>query len=142
MITEVNSICSDKQALSTTAGTTVSTNTLDWVYQEPVYDGTLHFIAVCTNTTTGGTSLQVKLQTSANNSDWVDVVDTGAVAVASFPKDGVFIDKVVTDDFKGKRYWRFAYITVGADAAAFTVAPVMTAGLFTEAAPHYKKSFA
>ena len=141
MITEINSLCSDQQQLSTTAGTTVSASTLDWVYQEPVYDGTLHFIAVLTNTTAGGTSLQVKLQTSANNSDWTDVYDTGAIAVASFPADGVLLDKVVTDDLKGKRYWRFSYITVGADAAAFTVAPCITAGLFTEAAPHYKKSF-
>lgn len=141
MITEVNSLCSDKQALGTSAVTgTSSTNVLDFVAQEPVYDGTLHFLVIIGTPVAGGTSVQAKIQTSANNSDWTDIADTGTVALASIPADGVLLDKVVDEDFRGKRYWRVAYTTVGSFTSGKS--PVMTAGLFTEAAPHYKKSFA
>ncbi len=136
MITEVNRLCSDQQALSTTAGTTASEAVLDNVRQSHVYDGTLHFIVQVT-TAMGHTSIQAKVQTSANNSDWVDVVDTGTVAAASVPANGVLIDKVLTDDFKGKRYWRVVYVTVGNASAACKV----TAGEFTEASPRYRRIF-
>lgn len=137
MITEVNRLCSDQQTLPTSAGTTASEAILDNVRQSPVYDGTLHFIVQVTNTPAGGTSIQAKVQTSADNSTWTDVADSGTVALANIPANGVLLDKVLTDDLKGKRYWRVSYVTVG----TFTTAPTVTAGEFTEGSPKYRRVF-
>ena len=137
MITEVNRLCSDQQLLPTTAGTTASEAILDNVRQSPVYDGTLHFIVQVTQAPVGGTSIQAKVQTSADNSNWADVADSGTVALASIPANGVLVDKVLTDDFKGRRYWRCVYVTVGDCSTAAKV----TAGEFTEGSPRYRRFF-
>lgn len=141
MITETQRLCSDKQALGTSAVSGASsTNILDNVYEKRVYDGRLHFIVKLDNTPTGGTSVQAKVQTSADNSNWVDLHDTGTVALATAvaKKDGVLLDVTLNDDPRILRYVRVAYTTVG----SFTVGPVVTAGEFTEAAPTHVKSFA
>lgn len=140
MITEVNRLCSDQQTLPTAqpqTGVISSEAILDNVRQSTVYDGRLHFIVQVTNTPAGGTSIQAKVQTSPDNSAWTDVADTGAVALANIPANGVLLDKVLTEDFKGKRYWRVIYVLVG----TFTTAAKVTAGEFTEGSPHYRRIF-
>lgn len=139
MITEVNRLCSDQQSLGTSAGTVYSEAVLDNVRQSPVADGRLHFLVQVTNTPAGGTSIQAKVQTSADNSTYVDVADSGTVALANIPANGVLIDKVLTDDLKGKRYWRVAYVLVGSFTTGY--GPVVTAGEFTEASPKYRRIF-
>jgi hypothetical protein len=140
MITDIQRLCSDKQALGTSAVTGASsTYVLDNVTQKRVYDGRLHFIVKLDNTPAGGTSIQAKVQTSADNSNWVDLADTGTVALATAnaKKDGVLLDVTLNDNPGILRYVRVAYTTVG----SFSTGPVVTAGEWTEAAPHAVKSF-
>lgn len=136
MITEVNRLCSDQQTLSTTAGTTYSEAILDNVRQSPVYDGKLHFIVQVT-TAMGHTSIQAKIQTSADNSNWSDLYDTGTVAAANVPANGVLLDVKLEENQKVKRYLRTVYVTVGNADAACNV----TAGEFTEGTPKYRRIF-
>lgn len=145
MITEANRLCSDKQALGTSAVTgTASTNVLDNGMQTRVYDGTLHFIVKLDNTPTSGTSIQAVVKTCATNSstasDWSTLADTGtlALAAATAKKDGILLDVTLNDNPSIKRYVKVLYTTVG----SFGVGPVVTAGEFTEAAPSKIKSFA
>lgn len=137
MITEVNRLASDQQALSTTAGTSYSEAILDNVRQSPVYDGTLHFLVQVT-TAVGHTSIQAVIQTSADNSAWSDLADSGAVAAASVPANGVLLDVKVEESLKVKRYLRVKYVTVGDNAGDATK---VTAGEFTESSPKYRRVF-
>ena len=151
MITETNRLCSDKQSLGTTAGTTASTNVLDNGTNTRVYDGTLHFVVKLDNADSiaGGDSIRVKVQTSNNESFSTsgsgvvtDLVDTGAIAIATAKAkpNGVLVDETLNDKPGILRYVRAQYITVGT-TAAYTVGPVVTAGEFTEAAPTHVKDF-
>lgn len=151
MITETNRLCSNKQSLGTTAGTTTSTNVLDNGMNTRVYAGTLHFIAKLDNadSITGGDSIRVKIQTSNNESFSTsgtgvvtDLLDTGAIAIATAKAKpyGVLVDVTLNDMPGILRYVRAQYITVGS-MAAYTVGPVVTAGEFTEAAPTHVKDF-
>lgn len=139
MITEINSLASDSQALGTAAvADKESTYVLDFAAQAPVYDGSLRFVVMFEGPLSGGSSVQAKIQHSADNSTWTDWRDSGAVALADLPKDGVVLDEPVTEDMKGKRYWRVSYTTKGTFASG--ASPVATAGLFTERAPHAVKA--
>ena len=137
MITEVNRLCSDQQTLGTAAGTTASEAILDNVRQSPVYDGRLHFIVQVTNAPAGLTSLQAKIQTSPDNSTWTDLADSGAVALANIPANGVLLDVPIEDNFKTARYVRTTYTQVG----TATTAAKVTAGEFTEGTPRYRRIF-
>ena len=134
MITEVNRLCSDQQEVTATGA---SEATLDNVRQSPVADGRLHFIVQVTNEPKGGTSVKAEVQTSADNAAWETIADSGVVALADIPESGVLIDEVLTDNAKGKRYWRVLYTLAG----SFSTAPTFTAGEFTEGAPKYRRIF-
>lgn len=151
MITETQRLCSNKQALGTTAGTTASTNVLDNGTNTRVYDGNLHFIVKLDNagSIAGGDSIQVKVQTSNNESFSTSgsgvvntLADTGTLAIATAKAKpyGVLVDITLNDQPGILRYVRAQYITVGT-TEAYTVGPVVTAGEFTEAAPTHVKDF-
>ncbi len=147
MLTETNRLCSNKQSLGTTAGTTASTNVLDNGTNTRVYDGRLHFIVKLDNAASiaGGDSIRVKVQTCAAegfSSGVVDLVDTGVVAIATAKAKpyGVLVDVTLNDMPGILRYVRAQYITAGS-TTAYTVGPVVTAGEFTEAAPTHLKDF-
>ena len=151
MITETQRLCSNKQSLGTTAGTTASTNVLDNGTNTRVYDGKLHFIVKLDNagSIAGGDSIQVKVQTSNNESFSTSgtgvvntLADTGtlAIATAKAKRNGILVDLTLNDQPGILRYVRAQYITVGT-TAAYTVGPVVTGGEFTEAAPTHVKDF-
>ena len=139
MITETNRLCSDKQSLGTTAGTTASTNVLDNGTNTRVYDGNLHFVVKLDNAASiaGGDSIRVKVQTCAAEGFSSGVV---AIATAKAKPYGVLVDVTLNDMPGILRYVRVQYITAGS-TAAYTVGPVVTAGEFTESAPTHLKDF-
>lgn len=139
MLTEVNRLCSDQQALTASG---VSEAILDNVRESPVYDGRLHFIVSVTDKGAGGTSIRAQVQTTdadptAGGATWTTIADTGVVAVGNIPDNGVILDETVSDNWDAKRYLRVNYTLAG----TFSTPPKVTAGEFTEGAPRYRRNF-
>ena len=75
--------------------------------------------AIVTETFAGASGVQIKLQTSANNSDWEDVIMTPVIPVAKLTR-GAEAFRVRTPNGL-KRYARLQYVVSGtASAGAFT----------------------
>lgn len=132
MILDAQLLFSNKQAIATTAGSEASTNVID------LGEGTgrsmnprLRVFCQVVQAPAGLTSLQAKLQGSANNSDWVDVVSSGAVALASLTLGAqMFKDVPYLVDEK-YRYYRLYFTQVGNSSTAAKV----TAGFIADGVP-------
>ena len=121
MILDNELFFSDKQAVTADAA---STNALDLGAAGDAVGQELTIRAVVTTTFATLTSLTIKVQTSANNSDWSDVVLSPAIAVASLVKGAeVFTVRVP----KGlKRYVRLYYDVTGSNATAGKISAFMS----------------
>lgn len=132
MLLSAEDLCSDKQILSASAA---SANIIDIGAHRAIIDDRLHFF-VKVDDFAGGTSIKAEVQTSSNNSSWTTVADTGAVAVANIPANGIILDQAIPQDRRGSRYWRANYTLAG----TFTTAPVVTAGFVDRGGPITVKS--
>ena len=121
MILDNELFFSDKQAVTADAA---STNALDLGAAGDAVGQELTIRAVVTTTFATLTSLTIKVQTSANNSDWSDVVLSPAIAAASLVKGAeVFTVRVP----KGlKRYVRLYYDVTGSNATAGKISAFMS----------------
>ena len=118
---------SEEQAIGTPIGDTPSTNVLDWGQHGDDIDARLRWFAQLQNKpeSAGSATLVVKFQTSEDNTTWETLKETPAVALADLEPGQMLVD----GDYlprKLKRYNRLVY-TVG--TAAFSTAPVVTAGI-------------
>lgn len=141
MLLSAEDLCSDHQALGDSAVTNASsTNVIDVGSQRSILDDRLRFIVKIDNpdTIAGGTSVAAAVQTSADNSNWTTVAETGTVALANIPKNGILLDAPVPTDTAGKKYWRVAYTTVGSFTSG--KGPVVTAGFVRDGGPVTRKT--
>ena len=113
MIIDKDFLFSEKQAVTASAA---STNAIDMGAAGDAVGQELTIHAVVAVPFATLTSLTIKVQTSANNSDWSDVVLSPAIAAASLTagKD-VFCIRVPQGL---KRYVRLYYAVTGSDATA------------------------
>ena len=132
MIIDKELLFSDAQAIATTAGSEASTNVVDLGKGAGRnMNPRLRVFAQVVQAPTGLTSLQVKLQGSANNSDWVDIVSSGAVALASLTLGAqLFKDVPYLVDEK-YRYYRLYFTQVGNAGTAAKV----TGGFIADGVP-------
>lgn len=120
MILDAELIFSEKQAVTTTAA---STKTIDLQVGGDAIGQELTVKAVVGAAFTGGTSLQFKLQTSDDNSEWTDLIMTGTIAAADLKSGATPFDVRVP---KGaKRYLRMQYVASGTFTAG-TVSAFLT----------------
>lgn len=121
MILDNELMFSDAQTITVDAA---STNALDLKAGGDAVGQELTIRAVVDTAFATLTSLTIKVQTSANNSDWSDVVLSPAIPVASLTKGAeVFTVRVP----KGlKRYVRLYYDITGSTATAGKVTAFMS----------------
>ncbi len=132
MILDKELLFSDAQAIATTAGSEASTNVVDFgAGTGRNMNPRLRVFAQVVQAPAGLTSLQVKLQGSANNSDWVDIVSSGAVALASLVKGAQLFKSVPYLVDEKYRYYRLYYTQVGNSSTAAKV----TGGFITDGVP-------
>lgn len=132
MIIDKELLFSDAQAIATTAGSEASTNVVDLGKGAGRnMNPRLRVFAQVVQAPAGLTSLQAKLQGSADNSTWADIVSSGAVALASLVKGAqLFKDVPYLVDEK-YRYYRLYFTQVG----NATTAAKVTAGLIADGVP-------
>lgn len=120
MILDKDLVFSEEQAVTADAA---STNALDLKADGDAVGQELCIHVVVTTTFATLTSLAIKVQTSANNSDWSDVVLSPAIAAASLVKGKeIFTIRVP----KGlKRYVRLYYDVTGSNATAGKITAFM-----------------
>lgn len=120
MILDKELVFSSEQAVTADAA---STNVLDLKAEGDAVGQELAIHAVVTANFATLTSLTIKVQTSADNSSWSDVVLSPAIPVASLKKgEEVFCIRVP----KGfKRYVRLYYDVTGSNATAGKVTAFM-----------------
>ncbi len=121
MILDKELLFSKDQAVTASAA---STNAVDLQVAGDAVGQELTIRALVTATFATLTSLTLKLQTSANNSDWEDVLLTPAIAAARLVKGAeIFCVRVP----KGlKRYGRMYYPVTGSNATAGKVYAFMS----------------
>lgn len=113
-----------KQTIATTVGATASTDVLDWGAHKDDLTRSLTLFCKVDAAGTFGTdgTVTAAFQTSANNSDWTTLATTKALTAL---EAGQFVLNQPLP-LGLKRYNRVVYTTA---VAAFTVAPVFTAGI-------------
>jgi len=131
MFIDAQSLFSDGQTIATAAGDTVSTNTIDLGSHGREMGAKLRVFVQVTlaAASSGAATLKATLQQSANNSDWVDVIVSPTLALASIVAGAMLIDGVPFTELVTKRYLRVVY--TGA-VAAFTTAPKVAAGIIED----------
>jgi hypothetical protein len=131
MITDNFLLFSTAQAVTVTAP---STNVVDMLNaRDPGPGDRLEVYASVTTTFTGGTSLQVQVQESVDNSTWVTLVETHAIPLANLTANAlVCILKLGhrPPDIAIPRYLRLNYVVVGTMTAG-----AIEAGLVLDAGP-------
>jgi len=121
MILDKDLLFSKDQAVTSDAA---STNALDLVSDGDAVGQELAFHVVVTQAFATLTSLTIKIQTSANNSDWSDVLLTPAIAAASLTKGTEILYVRVPKGLK--RYVRLYYDVTGSNATAGKITAFMS----------------
>lgn len=119
MILDANLLFSDAQEITSTANSTV----VDLKAPGDAVGQELLIRAVVGETFTGLTSLQVKIQTSGDNSAWEDVLLTPAIVAAKLTKGAEILAVRVPKGLK--QYVRLNY-TVSGTASAGTLTAFMS----------------
>lgn len=112
MILDANLIFSDEQAVTASAA---SENVLDFQEAGDAVGQELTIRAVVTTAFAGLTSLQIKVQTSADNSSFTDVLLTPAIPAANLTKGAEILCVRVPRGLK--RYARLSYVVAGTGTA-------------------------
>lgn len=111
--------------------TTTSTNVLDMTNardmgQAPQGKATLQVFVLVTTSYAGGTSVNIQLQGSTDNSTYVVYAESGAIPIASLTAGknvfNVVIPGVQPDSGPAPRYYRLQYVNVGANSAGAVIA--------------------
>lgn len=110
--------------------TTTSTNTLDMINQRDMGDapsgpGELAVKVQVTTAYTGGTSVNFQFQGSTDTTTWTTYSETGAIPVASLGIGKAIklpLPQVNPTDGAIPRYYRMAYVNVGANTAGSVIA--------------------
>lgn len=114
MIMDALLLLSSAQAVTTTA---VSTNVLDMLNARDIGVGEPIKIAASVGTAfAGGTSLQVQVQSSADNSTWVTMDESRAYITADLTAGAKIANFTLPARSTGEalpRYYRFNYVVVG-----------------------------
>ena len=121
MILDKDLIFSDKQAVTADAA---STNALDLGQGGDAVGQELAIHAVVQTTFATLTSLTIKVQTSADNSNWADVILTPAIAAADLVKGAEVLYIRVPKGLK--RYVRLYYDVTGSNATAGKITAFMS----------------
>ena len=124
MILSQQDLFSDGQTIATGQTDTASTNTLDWAsHKDDLSRDLTIFVKVDAAGTFGSSgTLTVKFQTSANNSDWTDLITTDALT--ELAAGDMVINQALPKGLL--KYNRILYTGAVAD---FSVAPKFTAGI-------------
>ena len=110
--------------------TTTSTNTLDLLNQRDLGDastgpaGDMTVMFIITTAYAGGTSVNFQLQGSTDNTTWTTYSETGAIAIASLTAGTRYslpLPSVNPDAGPAPRYYRTAYVNVGANTAGAVI---------------------